>query len=196
MNRITRRFATHGYCCAPAMWRSFPCFLLCAATLLAANCGALAIADDLATADLYLQAGSGTVQGPFTGAYDLNMLLGADRFYNAGLTGTNAVMANIEAGYIWNGHETLTHVAYIPTSGGAAGEVDRHATWVGGVMGGRPGGAIRAIINPGWLLMLSSIPAQLPQVGPPAIRVTRDTRPRSTSTSAVSRLMAPIAQRL
>ena len=52
-------------------------------------------------------------------------------------------MANIEAGYIWNGHETLSHVANIPTYG-AAGEFDRHATWVGMVMGGRPGGA-----NPG-----------------------------------------------
>lgn len=93
--------------------------------------------------DLYLQAGSGTQEGPFTGSVNLNTLLGADRFYNAGFTGTNAVMANIEAGYIWNGNETLNHVTYIPTSG-AAGEFDRHATWVGGVMGGRPGGA-----NPG-----------------------------------------------
>ena len=51
----------------------------------------------------------------------MNTLLGAERFYNAGFTGTNAVMANIEAGYIWNGHETLAHVQLIPTSSGAAG---------------------------------------------------------------------------
>ena len=52
-------------------------------------------------------------------------------------------MANIEAGHIWNGHETLSQLTYIPTSG-AAGQFDRHATWVGMVMGGRLGGA-----NPG-----------------------------------------------
>ncbi|HEX3601588.1 MAG TPA: S8 family serine peptidase [Lacipirellulaceae bacterium] len=96
-------------------------------------------AQDMGYEDLYLQAGSGSAQGPYTGAVDMNTLLGADRFYNAGFTGTNAVMANIEAGYIWNGHETLTHVTQIPTSG-ASGEYDRHATWVGMIMGGRPAG--------------------------------------------------------
>ena len=97
---------------------------------------------DLAYSDVLLQTGSGHIQGPIVplpGSFNLNNLMGANRFYNAGFTGTNAVMANIEAGHIWSGHETLTHVANIPTYG-AAGEVDRHATWVGMVMGGRPGG--------------------------------------------------------
>src|SRR5205823_11151063 len=70
-------------------------------------------------------------------AVDDNQLLGATRFYNAGYTGTRAVMANIEAGYVWNGHETLAHIGLIPTSG-ALGEFDRHATAVGMLMGGRP----------------------------------------------------------
>jgi Subtilase family len=146
MNWTIRCFARQCSDCAPDAWRKFLSVLTCAAILSAANCCALAIADDLATSDLYLNAGSGTVQGPISasGTYDLNTLLGADRFFNDGLTGTNAVMANIEAGYIWNGHETLTHVGYIPLSNGALGEFDRHATWVGSVMGGRPGGA-----NPG-----------------------------------------------
>jgi hypothetical protein len=47
-------------------------------------------------------------------------------------------MANVEAGYTWTGHEALAHTQLIPTSGGAIGEADRHATWVGMVMGGRP----------------------------------------------------------
>ncbi len=98
---------------------------------------------DMGYEDFYAQTGSGTSQGPFTGSVNINTLLGADRFYNAGFTGTNAVMANVEAGYIWNGHETLNQVTYIPTTG-ASGEFDRHATWVGMVMGGRLGGA-----NPG-----------------------------------------------
>ena len=82
--------------------------------------------------------------GPITGAYYSNQIVGATRFYSAGYTGTRSVMANIEAGYIWNGHETLSHVGLIPTSENALGEYDRHATVVGMIMGGRMGGA-----NPG-----------------------------------------------
>ena len=78
--------------------------------------------------------------GPFSGAANGNQVVGAPRFYNAGYTGTRALMANIEAGYIWNGHETMTHVGLIPTSG-ALGEFDRHATAVGMIMGGRLAGA-------------------------------------------------------
>jgi hypothetical protein len=112
--------------------------------LLSASSAERASADALGTSDFFIGAGGGHQQGPFSGAIEVGSLLGADRFYTAGFTGTNTVLANIEAGYIWNGHETLEHVTYIPTSPGAAGEVDRHATWVGMVLGGRPGGA-----NPG-----------------------------------------------
>jgi hypothetical protein len=97
-------------------------------------------ADDTATSGFYLLSGAGHQQGPFTGAVNTNNLLGAQRFYNAGLTGTSAVIATIEAGHVWNGHETLSHVTSIPTSVGALGEVDRHATWVAMVLGGRPAG--------------------------------------------------------
>jgi hypothetical protein len=121
---------------------------LCSATMIFVACTAAdaqsgTTGPDMGYEDLYLQAGSGTAQGPITGTVNMNTLLGADRFYNAGFTGTNAVMANVEAGYIWNGHETLNQVTYIPTTG-ASGEFDRHATWVGMIMGGRPAGA-----NPG-----------------------------------------------
>ena len=75
---------------------------------------------------------------------NINALLGAGTFYNHGYTGTNAVIANIEAGHIWNGHETLTHVLQIPNHPAALNEFDRHATWVGMILGGRRGGA-----NPG-----------------------------------------------
>lgn len=101
----------------------------------------------LGESGVYLESGlprRTNLQGPFSTSVNENLLIGADRFYNAGFTGTRAVMANIEAGYIWNGHETLAHVGLIPTSGNALPEADRHATWVGMVMGGRPGGA-----NPG-----------------------------------------------
>ncbi len=101
----------------------------------------------LGIADFYLESGFPNptrTQGPFSTPVNGNEVVGATRFYDAGFTGTRAVMANIEAGYIWNAHETLSHVGLIPTSGSAAGQYDRHATAVAMVMGGRPGGA-----NPG-----------------------------------------------
>src|SRR5262249_34287902 len=80
------------------------------------------------------------VKGPLVGGTNINALLGADAFYSHGFTGTNSVMANIEAGHIWSGHETLAHVQQLPNNPAALNEFDRHATWVGALMGGRPGG--------------------------------------------------------
>lgn len=150
MHYTIRCDTTRGRCCAPGRphrGRAFFGNLFCIALLSTSICPRAAQAnpdDELATTGLFLQSGSGHQQGPFTGAFDLNDLMGAQRFYDAGYTGTNAVMANVEAGYIWNGHETLGHVGLIPTSPGALGQYDRHATWVGTVLGGRLGGA-----NPG-----------------------------------------------
>jgi hypothetical protein len=148
MIRTIRRDTPRGALVALAQRPLARAILILAATLAAICLPAVASAqstgDVLAEAGLYLQATANPgLPGPVTGAINLNTFLGANRFYNAGFTGTNAVIANIEAGYIWNGHETLSHVTYIPTSG-AAGEVDRHATWVGSILAGRPGGA-----NPG-----------------------------------------------
>ncbi|MCC7203704.1 MAG: S8 family serine peptidase [Phycisphaeraceae bacterium] len=76
-----------------------------------------------------------------TYAYDINALFGANTFYDAGYTGTRAVVANIEAGLAWNQHETLTHVStllYDPThSGPHVGEFDYHATEVAQAAAGR-----------------------------------------------------------
>ena len=88
-------------------------------------------------------SGQPSVQGPFEGT-SINSLVGADTFYNQDYTGTNAVIANIEAGHIWSGHETLTHVLQIPNHPSVLNEFDRHATWVGMILGGRRGGT-----NPG-----------------------------------------------
>ncbi len=85
-----------------------------------------------------------SVKGPILGGTNINSLVGAETFYNQGYTGTNAVIANIEGGHIWSGHETLTHVQQIQNHPSALNEFDRHATWVGMVLGGRQGGA-----NPG-----------------------------------------------
>ncbi|HEX4413210.1 MAG TPA: S8 family serine peptidase, partial [Lacipirellulaceae bacterium] len=72
----------------------------------------------------------------------------ANTFYANGITGQGSVTANVEAGFIWNGHETLGHVSqYVndPSAFDDPGTVgnqtsdlfDRHATWVGMTIGGR-----------------------------------------------------------
>jgi hypothetical protein len=71
-----------------------------------------------------------------TTALDLGALLGADRFYNAGYTGSRSIVANIEGGHIWNGHETLGQVNTF-LADGARGDFDAHATAVGFLIGGR-----------------------------------------------------------
>jgi uncharacterized protein YjbI with pentapeptide repeats len=81
------------------------------------------------------------VKGPVPSGTNINTLLGADAFYDQGFTGTNAVVASIEAGHIWSGHETLSHVLQIPNHPSALNEFDRHNTWVGAIIGGRQGGA-------------------------------------------------------
>jgi hypothetical protein len=81
------------------------------------------------------------VPSSFSGP-SINNFLGADRFYSAGYTGTNATMLNIEAGHVWSGHESLGHTLENTNPGsGALNEADRHATWAGAMMGGRLGGA-------------------------------------------------------
>jgi hypothetical protein len=78
---------------------------------------------------------------PDTGFYTLvNMTIGAQRFYNAGYFGFNATLANVEAGYVWNGHETLGNVtSFISNSpvNATANQYDYHATAVGFVMVGQ-----------------------------------------------------------
>jgi hypothetical protein len=78
---------------------------------------------------------------PFAGL-TINFVVGAGSFYNYGFYGGNSIVANVEAGHIWNGHETLGHVTTFVqdtvSPGPQTGEFDRHATWVGAVIGGRP----------------------------------------------------------
>lgn len=82
--------------------------------------------------------------------FDLNAFLGADRYYDHAtpITGQNTITTNLEAGFFWNGHETLQHVATNSTNfvadplaswGGASisAKYDRHATWAAMLIGGR-----------------------------------------------------------
>lgn len=71
----------------------------------------------------------------FTGV-NINQLVGAERFYNAGFDGSNAILGNIEAGHVYNQHEVLGHVTERFTGTGAAGSDRDHATWVTHAMSG------------------------------------------------------------
>jgi len=85
--------------------------------------------------------------GGFT--FDVNTFLGAGAYYDhtTPIIGQNTVTTNLEAGYFWNGHETLQHVVTNTTnfiSGSTAWsgtavppKYDRHATWVSMLIGGR-----------------------------------------------------------
>lgn len=82
------------------------------------------------------------------GVFDVAAFLGADRYYNAGIAGENTVTWNLEAGHIWNGHDALAHVTRFSQSadtfggGDFASLYDRHATWVGMLIGGRPASGV------------------------------------------------------
>ena len=66
----------------------------------------------------------------------VNSLVGADTFYNEGVWGQGTVTANVEAGLVWNGHETTSTVQDFYVSPGASGEFGNHATGVGSVIAG------------------------------------------------------------
>jgi hypothetical protein len=86
---------------------------------------------------------STSVSAPGGGQFDVNSFVGANIYYNAGITGQNTKSVVAEAGLIWNGNESLTHVTNFYSSSSAYGgtnsnlRIDRHATWVAGVLGGR-----------------------------------------------------------
>jgi hypothetical protein len=78
-----------------------------------------------------------------TGDYNyLNSLVGADIFYNAGYLGGNTIVANVEAGHIWYGHDaflrspTNTQPLFTFSNTASLNEADFHATAVGNVLAG------------------------------------------------------------
>lgn len=76
-----------------------------------------------------------------SGSININNLVGANTFYAAGYTGTRAVVANIEAGYVSDTPVSLTSVTTYLKHSTALGFDDDHATWVGGMIAGRPNGS-------------------------------------------------------
>lgn len=99
----------------------------------------------MAVAAAGLYAGSAAAIITSNSQLYINDYLGADRFYEAGYTGTRAVAANIEGGHAWNLHETLTHLStLLHAPGGGPGNVnlgdfDFHATETAHIIAGRGG---------------------------------------------------------
>jgi subtilisin family serine protease len=97
----------------------------------------------LAPAISHAIVGSDASATAFNGTY-VNDVIGAGTFYNLGFGGSSAIVANIEAGTIWNGHETLTgrvsqflaDPAIVATGTTQLGQFDWHATMVGQALGG------------------------------------------------------------
>ncbi|MCC6510082.1 MAG: S8 family serine peptidase, partial [Pirellulaceae bacterium] len=94
----------------------------------------------------YVESGTNHIVTNLPGNFNLgtnvNNLIGANRFYNAGITGQGTITANVEAGHAWNGHESLAHVSQFAHDAAAFGTTtndlfDRHATWASSHIGGR-----------------------------------------------------------
>ena len=91
-------------------------------------------------AHLVTSLGADILSGSF-----VNELIGANTFYEAGYYGFGTISSVIEPGHIWgtpSGHTSLTHVTTFvhdtsADAGPQTGQIDRHATLVGQVIGGR-----------------------------------------------------------
>jgi autotransporter-associated beta strand protein len=68
---------------------------------------------------------------------DISQVIGANAFYSNGFTGGGATIANIEAGYIWDGQQTLTQDTVEFSDSSISGQFDMHATWVGSALNGQ-----------------------------------------------------------
>jgi len=96
-----------------------------------------------ATASIPVYAEGDATTSVGGGTFNLNTLLGANRYYTNGITGQGTVAVNLEAGHIWNGHEALQHVNtfYASSSTWRGGDttalIDRHATQAALFIGGR-----------------------------------------------------------
>lgn len=92
--------------------------------------------------------------GPYDGTFDsveaVNLVVGAGTFYSAGYFGAGVVIANVEAGHVWGGHEVFDRTGLLlPVSPALnlnaarnavtapdLGDIDFHATAVAHVLAG------------------------------------------------------------
>lgn len=104
--------------------------------------GALPLHGQLSAPDLvsgYFDTESGSFDNPVF----LNDVLGWRTFFDAGFLGQSTIVANVEAGHVWGGHEVFLRpegsgvgLTTVVNGTGVAGEVDFHATMVGHILAG------------------------------------------------------------
>ncbi len=93
---------------------------------------------------------AGSYDGTFDNVRAVNFVSGAADFYNAGYFGQRTIVANVEAGHIWGGHEVfdrtglglpaspalMINATPDPATAPDIGQYDFHATMVGHVLAG------------------------------------------------------------
>ena len=75
---------------------------------------------------------------------DINQIIGADRFYNEGFTGSLALLGNVEGGQSGNSHITMTNVTQQVQGTGSPGTLHNHAGAVTHAMSGSLGGSLNS----------------------------------------------------
>jgi len=96
--------------------------------------------DAIITGTLHISGSSNAGSDGRTGL-NINRYLGAERFYNAGYTGSRSIVANIEAGHASNSHIITTHQTQRITGTNALNVNDSHATSATHAMSGRLAGS-------------------------------------------------------
>lgn len=105
---------------------------------------AMGVRGELATGEGTPNIFSGLYEnGDFQSLTFVNSVVGWNTFYNAGYRGEGRVIANVEAGLVWGGHDVFLRPSGSPSAvgltyvgTGALNEVDYHATMVGHVLAG------------------------------------------------------------
>ncbi len=96
--------------------------------------------DTIVTGTLHISGSSNAGTNARMGL-NINQYLGAERFYNAGYTGSRSIVANIEAGHASNSHNITAHQTGRITGTGASNVNDSHATSATHAMSGRLAGS-------------------------------------------------------
>lgn len=83
-----------------------------------------------------------TTPDPGGQAVNVAEVIGATRFYNAGIAGQNTMSWVVDGGLAWSGHDALTNLFMTTQSADAVSTPDGHATACAMLLGGRPAGTL------------------------------------------------------
>jgi hypothetical protein len=83
-----------------------------------------------------------TTPDPGGQAVNIADVIGALRFYDAGIAGQNTMAWVVDGGLAWSGHDALTNLFMTTQSADAVSTPDGHATACAMLVGGRPSGTL------------------------------------------------------